>query len=133
MHDTLRRLCDDAGPLLGVEYTLFDGDPDFVTAVGLRFGWLVGVFRVVGEDDTLTVNIGSLVPGPEEVIVTAGPPWSACAGLSVHWAWSLTNQQGYTDGVRLEFGEPDRVSRAVVEMVVVASAIKVYVAVEACH
>src|SRR5947199_6340246 len=125
MLGTLAKSYDDGGPLGGVTYTLFEGDPRFVTAVGLRFEFASAVFRAVADDDTLAASIGTLEPESDERLIEAGnsEPWSECIGLGVCWAWRLTNQQGYSDGVRLEFSEPGEVSRAVVELVVVASAI----------
>jgi uncharacterized protein DUF6334 len=51
-------------------------------------------------------------------------PWNTCLGAGARWLWQLTNQQGYSDGVRLEFGNSDEKSRATVELLVMASAIK---------
>jgi uncharacterized protein DUF6334 len=131
MLDILAKICDDGGPLVGVSCTLFEGDPQFITAVGLQFESLSAVLRAVPDDDTLTVSLGMLAPEPGETLIDAADsgPWPVCMGLCVCWAWCLTNQQGYSDGVRLEFSEPGRVSRAVVEFVVAASAIYVLVAV----
>jgi len=130
MLDTLAKLSDDCGPLVGVTYTLFDGSPRFVTAVGLRFEAASVTFRAVADDDTLAASLGPLDPESGETLIEVGraAPWSGCVGAGVCWAWQLTNQQGYTDGVRLEFSEPGGPSRAVVELVVVASAIQVFVA-----
>lgn len=133
MLDTLRRICDGGGRIGGVAYTLFGGDPRFVTAVGLQFESLAAVFRAGPGDNTLVAFTGPLVPAAEESLTQVGhlPPWSACVGRGVRGAWSWTNQRWYTDGVRLEFGDPGKASRAVVELLVIASAIKVFVATEA--
>src|SRR4051812_27984976 len=108
MIEELGRIFDDSGLLTGVDHVLFEGDPHFVTAVVLRFEQLTAVFRAVADDDTLTVTVGAFQPGSEEVIRAASlaPAWGNCLRRSVSWAWQLTNQQGYTDGVRLEFGQP---------------------------
>ena len=129
MLEALAQINDDGGPLLGVQCTLFQGDPRFVTAISLRFASLSAVFRAAPNDDTLAVTFGSLDSDTEETLVEADTtqPWSACMGSEVRWAWRLTNQQGYSDGVRLEFRNPDEASRAVVELLVVASAIQISV------
>jgi hypothetical protein len=131
MLDTLAKIYDDGGRLVSVTFTLFDGDPRFVTAIGLRFESLSAVFRAVPDDDTLAVSLGPLEPDPDETLIEVvnSTPWSACIGLGICWAWRLTNQQGYSDGVRLEFSEPGEESGATVELVVVASAIHVFVVV----
>lgn len=131
MLDTLAKIYDDGGPLVGVSYTLFEGDPKFITAVELRFESLTAVLRAVPDDDTLAVSLSMPAPRPGETLIDAtdSGPWPACIGLSVCWAWCLTNQQGYSDGVRLEFSERGGAPVAVVELVVVASAIHMFVAV----
>ena len=132
MLDSLAKIYDDGGLLLSVQCTLFEGDPNFVTAILLRFESLSAVFRAVPDDDTLDVTFGSLNSDPEETLIEIATthPWSACIGSGVRWLWRLTNQQGYSDGVRLEFGNPNEgASRAVVEFVVVASAIQTSVVV----
>jgi hypothetical protein len=102
MLDTLAKIYDTAGRLVGVSQTLFEGDPRFVTTVGLRFESLSAVFRAVPDDDTLAASLEPLVPEPTETLIDASQsaPWSACVGFSIYCAWRLTNQQGYSDGVR---------------------------------
>ena len=76
----------------------------------------------MSDDDTLAVTLGSLDSEAEETLTEASttPPWSACIGLGVRGAWRLTNQQGYSDGVRLEFGKLEERARAVLELIVTA-------------
>ena len=128
MLDKLAELYDIGGPLVSVECALFEGNPNCVTAVLLRFDSVSTVFRAVADDDTLTITLGPLVPAMGERLLNVGsyPPWSRCIGLGVAWAWQLTNQQGYSDGVRLEFSEPGEEFRAVIELIVVASAIQIF-------
>jgi hypothetical protein len=131
MLDTLAKIYEDGGSLVGVSYTLFEGDPKFITAIELRFESLTAVLRAVPDDDTLDVSLSKLTPRPEEMLrdATGSGPWSSCIGFGICWAWCLTNQQGYSDGVRLEFSERGGASIAIVELVVVASAIYLFVAV----
>jgi Family of unknown function (DUF6334) len=132
MLDTLAQVIDDGGRLIAVTYALFEGNPGFVTGCVLRFEGLTATFRAVGADDTLAAEIGGSDPGPDEEVanVSGSAPWAGCVGLGIHWGWRLTNQQGYTDGVRLEFGEPGGPPRAVVELLVVASVSRVFTAAE---
>lgn len=128
MLGTLAKIYDDGGPLIGAMHALVGGDPRFIAAVELRFESFSVIFRAVPNDDTLAVNVGSLVPEPDEVLSEAADraPWSVCVGHDVSWAWRLTNQQGYADGVRLEFDARGEASRATVELIVTASAIKLH-------
>jgi hypothetical protein len=129
MVGALARIFDDAGRLFGVTHTLYGGDPRFITAVGLRFEFLTAWFRAVPEDDALAVSLGESVVSADEVVenVSAAPPWDGCIDRSLSWAWELTNQQGYVDGARFEFGRPNEAASVIVELVVVASAIRLFV------
>ena len=65
MLDALAKIYDGGGSLIGVGYALFEGDPRFVTAVGLRFESVSAVFRAVAEregpsDKVLIVGAGAL-------------------------------------------------------------------------
>ena len=128
MLDTLKKICDDGGRLLGVSQALFEGNPRFITAIALRFEHLSAVFRAVSDDDTLVVRLELFVtePGETIIVIEDGAPWSVCLGFGICWAWRLTNHQGYTDGVRLEFSDPGKLPPVVIELIVVASAIEVF-------
>lgn len=130
MLDALHRICDAGGRLLGVTRTLFEGDPTFVTAIAFRFEGLTVTFHAVSDDDTLDCVVGELVAEPQETTADASEslPWSACLGLTPAWIWQMTNQQGYTDGIRMEFGEPAR--PVIVELLVIGSAIRVFTTTE---
>src|SRR5689334_22529702 len=130
MLNELAAIHGKGGSLLGVKYCLFERDPSFVTAVGLQFEKLSAVFRAVADNDTVAVNIGPLQDENGETLIDAGSsePWSTCIGRNLRWAWQLTNQQGYVDGVRLEFRGAGESSNPVVELIVIASAMKMFVA-----
>jgi hypothetical protein len=132
MLDTLPKIVYEGGPLVSVAYTIFGDDANFITAVGLRFELMSAVFRADADDDTLVVRLSPLLPEPEETMVeiNSSSLWSACIGLGIRWAWRLTNQQGYSDGVRLEFADPNAPSSTVVELTVGASAIRMFIATE---
>lgn len=122
--DILHPICYDAGELLAVEYALLEGERRFVTAVRLTFTSRVFVFRAVADDDALAVFEGVPFLERDEVSikVSAEPPWAACIGRKVQWAWAMVNQQGYEDAVRVEF----ELKGVGAELVVVASTIRIY-------
>lgn len=132
MLETLAQICNDGGPLVDVSYALLDCERPFVTTVALRLEHLTVVFRAISDDDTLAASVGPLVAAPTEITEEAGGelPWTDCVGLGVCWGWRLTNQQGYIDGVRLEFSAEGESSRAVVELVAIASGIRILTASE---
>jgi len=132
MLETLAQIFDNGGQLTGVSCAAFDGEYTFITAFAFQFEGLTAVFRAMPDDDTIAANIGHLKAESDEIVLDVGgwSPWPECIGRTVRWAWRLTNPQGYTDGVRLEFGHPDEVSSTVVELVVAASGIRVFVVAE---
>jgi len=126
MLEILAEIFDNGGKFVGVTYALFEGDPRFITAVGLQFESLSATFRAVPDDDTIATSLASLSPEPQEILFTATTSelWQKCIGARICWAWQLTNQQGYSDGVRLMFSKRGGESVATVELVVAASAIE---------
>ena len=80
MLDPLAQIYDNGGRLVGVTCTLFEGDANFVTAVGLRFESTSAMFRANPDDDTLIASIGTLTPDANETLVelSDSPPWNTC-------------------------------------------------------
>lgn len=134
MLDTLKRVCDDGGQLVNVIGSQFISDEKllWITAVALQFEKLTAVFRIDPADDALTESIGIPKAEPDERFIALShlPPWESCIGKGVRSGWQLTNQQGYADGVRLEFGNPDEPSSRVVELIGIASRIQLFAAAE---
>ncbi len=132
MLDLLKNLVDTGGPLVNARHALFEGDPQFITAVELQFESLSVVLCALSDDDTLEVSSGEFESTTDEILVDVrdSDPWSKCLGSGLAWAWELTNQQGYSDGLRLEFENPVEKSNLVVELIVVASAIELFGAVK---
>lgn len=102
----LQRLCDEAGPLLAVRETRFEGSADFVTGYDFAFANLSARLLADGEFDTIRLVIapGDVPTDSAALDVSANAPWTRAIGLELVWAWALTNQQGYTDGLRFQFG-----------------------------
>jgi hypothetical protein len=129
--EALARIHYDGGALRTARYVLFDGSPTFVVGVILEFETLTATILAEPNYDEILVELTAYKPESDQRLVTAGTesPWHAVYGLPVLWAWEMTNQQGYTDGVRLEFGDPkDSDKSRTVELVVAASSLKFFVA-----
>ena len=47
--------------------------------------------------------------------------WAPAYGRPLLWAWTLTNHQGYLDGVRFDFRETVSESAVIFEVIVAAS------------
>ena len=129
MLETLWKIIQEENQLFeSVAYALFEGDQNFITAIELRFTSLVFNVRAVADDDTLSINLGSLQLDSDESLFEPEKSelWSSCIGSHIVWGWRLTNQQGYDDGLRLEFSTVENKIGPIVEFVVAASAIYIY-------
>jgi hypothetical protein len=81
-----------------------------------------------GEADTVLLRVGDFTSDPDMVLVRVSDssPWSGIIGLGVRWGWELINHQGYSDGVRFEFANPDTGVSQEVELIAAASALQIY-------
>jgi hypothetical protein len=126
MLESLAKICNDYGQLVGVKYALLEGVSHQISAILMQFEAATATFRVISDDDTIEIYLNSKLPNSEEILVdmSTATPWEYLIGSGIFWAWQLTNQQGYVDGIRLEFGKPN--STTIIEFIVVASTIKVF-------
>lgn len=125
MLELLRSACYGGGNLRQVREILLDPDCPHIMAVELQFDTLAIAFSAVADDDTIALTSGSC-SGPSRQTISS--LWTSCIGKSLQWAWLMTNQQGYTDGARLEFIDPDYQQSVIIELVAGASSLYVYLA-----
>lgn len=122
-------LYDRVGTLLGVKYSIFDAGPDGLDWIdAIEFTFTGGSFATVyaeSDFDTVRLELEGMVSRDGCYIrdVTEVAPWMELIGGRLTWIWVLTNQQGYQDGLRLEFSF---VSGGVVTLLVIASGIQIY-------
>jgi len=115
LRDVIARL-DDAGPRASI------------AALSLVFDDVTCVMSAEAADDSLSIATGPdplLVSGAASRSLTAEEPWSLAVGKPLLWSWSMTNQQGYRDGCQLELAEDVSDQSVVIQLIVVASSIKV--------
>jgi len=79
--------------------------PHSIVAIELQFGSAVLTMRAEPTNDTISVSLVAIQRRPDISVVDSSRfvPWSDVIGHRLNWAWKLTNQLGYTDGVRLQF------------------------------
>ncbi len=116
-------------PLINVQGFFFVDEPsdDMLVAVQFEFENHV-VVLAAQDDDTLQVIESSR--HIDEVRVDSRnlsklSPWNRALGKPLLWSWRMTNQQGYSDGVQLQFATNVTGEKAEVQLIVVASEIKV--------
>lgn len=87
-------------------YFLHEGPPIW-DAVELYFG-NQSVLVTALEDDSLAVTPNQTIPDTDHHFVQSlneTPPWKDAIDRPLLWAWVMVNQQGYFDGLQLDFCE----------------------------
>lgn len=80
------------------------------------------------EDDTIHIEESSVYRRPTGVVLrdlSSIPPWKDAVGKPLLWSWSMTNQQGYRDGLQLHFANTADEMGVEIQLLVVASEISV--------
>ena len=103
---------------------------DWIDAIELQFeNGTVATVYVDPEFDTLRLELGE-VELREDCYVrdaTLLIPWTKAVGESLSWIWILKNQQGYEDGLRIEFSSNNELEKVpVITLVSIATSIQVY-------
>lgn len=70
------------------------------------------------DDPTVTAAVALLRAGQTRDVtdLTGHEPWSGLIDNYVAWAWNLTSNSGFDDGVQLEFVETSRMSSTIVQL-----------------
>lgn len=101
--------------------------PTLLSVVHIEFENGALTIEAVPEDDTLKLSVGpELEAGSQEL--SDVPPWSVLIGGTPIWFWSLTNHQGYTDGLQLLFRKDGK--DIGFQIVVMATSLKPYLVIE---
>lgn len=123
---------DEGSALSGVRYELFEGDPNFITSVIFRLDAIEIKFKAEPNYDEITVELNNSETDSDCEIVDVSKisPWTSLIGSQSSWIWLLTNNQGYEDGVRIEFRNEQEKVINTVDLIVMASSIKLYTSTE---
>lgn len=124
----LLRSLTEAGELTAVDEIVHVDLPDDAEAFVLRFEHATVSVVVNADDDSLSIREGAaaLGEGQSQRPSVQGGAWTELLHRHLRWAWLLTNQQGYLDGVQLELANAGEAKGSVVQLIAVASSIKVY-------
>jgi Family of unknown function (DUF6334) len=107
---------------------LFDEDlPKGPVALKLELERLSFYLLVDANDDT--ISVASSLPDELHLLRVSKVddqtgPWKTAVGLELSWVWLLTNQQGYADGVQLEFRGGERAELSCIQVIAVASTLE---------
>ena len=124
-------MADESGSLKEVEYFYWDDMTTFTVIIKLVFQQDVFFILAKGEDDSIELTksfpqISSLAE-LTNTICSEMIPWKLVIGRHIRWAWIMINQQGYLDGIQLEFGNGDKKESIIVQIITIASSLKVTV------
>lgn len=124
----LLRRATEAGELVAVDEVVHVDLPEDAEALVFRFERATLSVIVNPDDDTLAVQDGAVALGDGQSLRASvrGGAWTELVHRHLRWAWLLTNQQGYLDGVQLELANQGEAKGSVVQLIAAASSIKVY-------
>lgn len=89
---------------------------------------------VAQEDDSFVLHSSESCSDPEltPLSLMDSRPWSSAIGNPILWSWVLCNNQGYFDGIQIEFSENTESKSVVVQLVSLGSEVKLRVVAEKC-
>jgi len=124
----IREFATGESPVINVEYLM---DPDLPKRpVAIRISFVASSLYLIarGEDDSIDVAKEAseeLARDTAATNVSLNDPWRSVIGTKLMWGWILTNHQGYTDGVQLEFKGESPNHTPCIQGIVIASTIEV--------
>lgn len=128
MIEALQKASDDGNRLVSVREALLEPGYALISDIELKFEGCTIVVSAMEEFDTISIAMATL-PESKAFNSTINSFWQDCVGKQLQWAWLMKSHQGYTDGVRLEFFDPDFPGSVIGELVVGASSLHLYAAV----
>lgn len=125
--EALNRIWKEGGHLLKAEAIVDKDAPADPIAIVLSFQHGAITVSAVPADDTVSVEQGKYAVSSDEFAIDLQGtlPWSGAIGRSAMFAWLMTNQQLYIDGVQLQFAKPVEDTSVIVQMVTFASALRI--------
>ena len=119
---------EDLGYLSKVSYIFDDNLRHSPTAILMYFLKIVIMVRVVEEDDSvelisLNLDLANTLGG---IDVSTNTLWKDTIDINLRWVWGLINQQGYTDGIQFEWGDPSSEKSIMVQAIAAASCFRLY-------
>ena len=94
--------------------------PEEIALLILKFENLSCAFRIVEDSDEIFISLDVGTDGFVNRKLSSF--WTETFGKNIMFAWELTNNQGYRDGLQLEFTE----NSLTIQFLVVASSLRLY-------
>jgi Family of unknown function (DUF6334) len=122
--DHLKSLCESGARFRRAMTYHFEAADHFISHIVLEFDGARLTLSAVADDDTLALS--RMAPPGDAYEIRQSSIWSAASDRVLFQGWTLTNHQGYPDGVRLDFRNTASDSPVVFEAIVEASMIRVF-------
>jgi Family of unknown function (DUF6334) len=119
---------ENLGYLSKVSYIFDDNLRHSPTAILMYFPKMVIMVRVVEEDDSVELISLNLDQANtfSSIDVSKNILWKDVIDINLRWVWGLINQQGYTDGIQFEWGDPSSAKSIMVQAIAAASCFRLY-------
>jgi Family of unknown function (DUF6334) len=116
------------GNLSKVKYIFDEFSKDSPMAFLMYFDRIVAMIRVIADDDSVECRAidFNLANKLDAIDVSENTLWKDAIGSQLHWVWSLTNNQGYTDGIQFEWTNNTLKISIVVQAIAIASYFRLY-------
>lgn len=116
-----------SGTLRSVKILRYQGLEGVALVKGVSFQFSNAALSISITEDTDEVMISEedLLPLEDEekvLDVSDDPEWSDVIGLTARWFWLLRNQQGYEDGMRIEFANVNKIEQMAIGVTLIAGA-----------
>jgi hypothetical protein len=82
------------------------------------------IFVEALDDDTLQVSSAMNNKDYIELISDYSSPLLRAIGQPLRWVWTMTNNNGYFDGIQMEFAESAKSDANIIQLQVIASRIE---------
>jgi hypothetical protein len=119
---------EDLGTISKVSYAFDENIRHSPNAILMYFSKIVIIIKVVEEDDSvelISINL-DMANEIDSIDVSSDTLWKDIINVNLRWVWVLTNQQGYTDGIQFEWGDPSSEKSIIVQAIAVASCFRLY-------
>jgi hypothetical protein len=104
-----------------------DVSPAMLSTVQIIFDNGVLTVWAIDEDDSIGISVDRAYDSDLHE-VSRDMPWSVLVGGDLLWIWTMTNHQGYVDGI--QFASRVRGADVSLQLIVMASSLKPYLVVE---
>jgi len=124
----MESMAKKSGQLEEVDYFYWDDIRIFTVFLKLVFQHETFFILANGDDSLELTRTFPNVPSLEELTQTRGAemvPWRFAIGRHLRWGWMMINQQGYVDGIQLEFGNGDKEESISIQLLAIASSLKI--------